>query len=32
MTITFRRENESGPSVYNVVVYDRIAAAPGEPQ
>jgi hypothetical protein len=32
MTITFRRENESGPAVYNVVVYDRIATAPGEPQ
>ena len=32
MTITFRRENQSGPSVYNVVVYDRIATTPGEPQ
>jgi hypothetical protein len=32
MTITFRRENESGPSVYNVVYYDRIALTPGEPQ
>ena len=32
MTITFRRENQSGPSVYNVAVYDRIATAPGEPQ
>jgi len=32
MTITFRRENESGPSVYNVAVYDRIATTPGEPQ
>jgi len=32
MTITFRRENETGPSVYNVVYYDRIATTPGEPQ
>ena len=32
MTITFRRENQSGPSVYNVAVYDRIAASPDEPQ
>jgi len=32
MTITFRRENETGPSVYNVVYYDRIALTPGEPQ
>lgn len=32
MTITFRRQNESGPSVYNVVYYDRIALKPGEPQ
>ena len=32
MTITFRRENETGPSVYNVVYYDRIALKPGEPQ
>jgi hypothetical protein len=32
MTITFRRENESGPSVYNVAIYDRIATTPGEPQ
>ena len=32
MTITFRRENESGPSVYNQVFYDRIAMRPGEPQ
>jgi hypothetical protein len=32
MTITFRRENQSGPSVYNVAVYDRIATVPGEPQ
>jgi hypothetical protein len=32
MTITFRRENEIGPSVYNVVYYDRIALTPGEPQ
>ena len=32
MTITFRRENESGPSVYNVVYYDRIALTPGDPQ
>ena len=32
MTITFRRQNESGPSVYNVVYYDRIALTPGEPQ
>jgi hypothetical protein len=32
MTITFRRENESGPSVYNVVYYDRIAATPGQSQ
>ena len=31
MTITFRRENQSGPSVYNVAVYDRVDA-PGEPQ
>jgi hypothetical protein len=32
MTITFRRENEQGASVYNVAVYDRIATTPGEPQ
>jgi len=32
MTITFRRENETGPSVYNVVYYDRIALTPGDPQ
>lgn len=32
MTITFRRENQSGPSVYNVAVYDRIAVSPDEPQ
>ena len=32
MTITFRRENQSGPSVYNVAVYDRIDTTPGEPQ
>lgn len=32
MTITFRRENETGPSVYNVVFYDRIATTPGDPQ
>lgn len=32
MTITFRRENESGPSVSNVVYYDRIAVTPGDPQ
>jgi hypothetical protein len=32
MTITFRRENQSGPSVYNLAVYDRIATEPGEPQ
>jgi hypothetical protein len=32
MTITFRRENQSGPSVYNVVFYDRIAVTPGVPQ
>ena len=32
MTITFRRQNETGPSVYNVVYYDRIALKPGEPQ
>ena len=32
MTITFRRENETGPSVYNVVYYDRIATTPGDPQ
>ena len=32
MTLTFRRENETGPSVYNVVVYDRIALTPGDPQ
>ena len=32
MTITFRRQNESGPSVYNIVYYDRIALKPGEPQ
>ena len=32
MTITFRRENQSGPSVYNVVHYDRIAVTPGVPQ
>jgi hypothetical protein len=32
MTITFRRENETGPSVYNVAVYERIATTPGEPQ
>lgn len=32
MTITFRRENQSGPSVYNVAVYDRVDAAPGAPQ
>jgi hypothetical protein len=32
MTITFRRENQSGPSVFNVVHYDRIATTPGEPQ
>ena len=32
MTITFRRENQSGPSVHNVVYYDRIALKPGEPQ
>ena len=32
MTITFRRENQSGPSVYNVVYYDRIALTPGDPQ
>jgi len=32
MTITFRRENQSGPSVYNVAVYDRIPASPDEPQ
>lgn len=30
MTITFRRENSSGPSVYNVVYYDRVDPAPGE--
>jgi hypothetical protein len=30
MTITFRREAQSGPSVYNVVLYDRIDPAPGE--
>ena len=32
MTITFRRENQSGPSVYNVAVYDRVDVAPGAPQ
>jgi len=32
MMITFRRQNETGPSVYNVVYYDRIALKPGEPQ
>ena len=32
MTITFRRENQSGPSVYNHVFYERIATRPGEPQ
>jgi hypothetical protein len=32
MTITFRRESQSGPSVYNVALYDRIATVPGEPQ
>jgi hypothetical protein len=32
MTITFRRENQSGPSVYNVARYDRIAVTPGVPQ
>jgi len=32
MTITFRRQNETGPSVYNVVYYDRIALKSGEPQ
>jgi hypothetical protein len=32
MMITFRRQNESGPSVHNVVHYDRIALKPGEPQ
>ena len=32
MTITFRRENQSGPSVYNQVFYERIATRPGEPQ
>jgi hypothetical protein len=32
MTITFRRENQSGPSVYNQVLYERIALRPGEPQ
>jgi hypothetical protein len=32
MTITFRRENQTGPSVYNVVYYDRIALTPGVPQ
>jgi hypothetical protein len=32
MTITFRRENQTGPSVYNQVYYDRIATTPGEPQ
>lgn len=32
MTITFRRENQSGPSVYNHVFYERIAIRPGEPQ
>ena len=32
MTITFRRENTTGPSVYNQVYYDRIALTPGEPQ
>ena len=31
MTITFRRENQSGASVYNVVIYDRVDA-PAEPQ
>ena len=28
MTITFRRENQSGPSVYNVAAYDRVDPAP----
>jgi hypothetical protein len=32
MTITFKRENQSGPSVHNVVYYDRIATTPGVPQ
>jgi hypothetical protein len=32
MTITFRRENQSGPSVFNQVFYERIATRPGEPQ
>lgn len=32
MTITFRRENQSGPSVHNVVHYDRIALTPGVPE
>jgi len=32
MTITFRRENQTGPSVYNQVYYDRIAVTPGVPQ
>jgi hypothetical protein len=30
MTITFRRENSSGPSVYNVAFYDRVDPATGE--
>ena len=28
MTITFRRENTSGPSVFNVASYDRVEAPP----
>jgi hypothetical protein len=32
MTITFRRENQSGPSVFNQAYYDRIATTPGQPQ
>jgi hypothetical protein len=32
MTITFRRENQTGASVYNQVYYDRIAVTPGVPQ
>ena len=32
MTITFRRENQTGASVYNQVYYDRIATTPGQPQ
>lgn len=32
MTITFRRESQSGPSVYNVAYYERTAAATGRPR